>query len=347
MKMKRLKKPMKLKEGDTVALVSLSWGGAGDEDILWRYKIGKKRLKKIFGLNVVEMSYTLAGSEYIYKHPEKRAQDLMDAFKDNSINGIISCIGGSDSIRILPYINSDVISKNPKIFMGYSDTTITHFLCYHAGLSSFYRPSLLVDFAENVEMNPYTIEYLKKTLFSSEVIGKIEPSEVWTSIRKPWKERLKEQKRIYYCNRGYEILQGDQTVMGHLLGGCFETFHMLRGTKLFPKLEEFNDSILFFETSEEKPPIWYLENELRFLGSMGILERIKGMIWGKPQDEQYYTEYKTAICKVMKEFGREDMPILYNVNFGHTEPKICIPYGALAQIDCENITFSILQPGVL
>ena len=56
--------------------------------------------------------------------------------------------------------------------------------------------------------------------------------------------------------------------MGHLLGGCFETFHMLRGTKLFPKLEEFNDSILFFETSEEKPPIWYLENELRFLGSM-------------------------------------------------------------------------------
>ena len=47
MKMKRLKKPMKLKEGDTVALVSLSWGGAGDEDILWRYKIGKKRLKNI------------------------------------------------------------------------------------------------------------------------------------------------------------------------------------------------------------------------------------------------------------------------------------------------------------
>lgn len=83
--MKKLKKPNKLNRGDKVALVSLSWGGAGDTDILWRYKQGKDRLEKIFGLEVVEMRYTLAGTDYIYNHPEKRAEDLMNVFCDNSI----------------------------------------------------------------------------------------------------------------------------------------------------------------------------------------------------------------------------------------------------------------------
>ena len=124
--MKELTKPHKLQIGDKVALVSLSWGGAGDEDILWRYEQGKERLEKIFGLKVVEMKYTLAGTDYIYKHPEKRAEDLMCAFEDESIKGIIACIGGIESIRMLPYIDFNIINQNPKVFMGYSDTTTIH-----------------------------------------------------------------------------------------------------------------------------------------------------------------------------------------------------------------------------
>ena len=87
--MKKLKKPNKLNRGDKVALVSLSWGGAGDEDILWRYKQGKERLENIFGLEVVEMEHTLAGTEYVYNHPEKRAEDLMNAFQDKSIKVLL------------------------------------------------------------------------------------------------------------------------------------------------------------------------------------------------------------------------------------------------------------------
>ncbi len=60
----------------------------------------------------------------------------------------------------------------------------------------------------------------------------------------------------------------------------------------------------------------------------------------------YYDEYKDVINKILKEYNREDMPVLYNLNFGHTEPKICLPYGALAQIDSENKTFSILENAV-
>lgn len=134
---------------------------------------------------------------------------------------------------------------------------------------------------------------------------------------------------------------------GRLIGGCIEVFHMLQGTKIFPKLEDFEDSILFFETSEEKPPLWFIECALRNYGTTGILEKVNGIVWGKPQDEEYSHEYKDVIKKVMKEFGKEDLPILYNMNFGHTEPKICLPYGAVAEIDCDNVSFSILESAVL
>lgn len=345
--MKTLKKPNKLKQGDKIALVSLSWGGAGDSDIQWRYKQGKERLEQVFGLEVIEMKHTLAGTEYIYNHPEKRAEDLMNAFRDNSIKGIIACIGGIESIRMLPYIDFEIISKNPKVFMGYSDTTTTHLFCYKAGISSIYGPTLLVDFAENVSMNQYTVEHIKKTLFKSEVIGKIEPALEWTSEYLPWEENNKLIQRKYKANQGYELLQGNGIVRGNLIGGCFEVFDMLRGTEVFPKLEDFDDAILFLETSEEKPPTWFIECGLRNYGIIGILGRIKGIIWGKPQDEEYYEEYKKVIRNVMKEFGREDLPILYNMNFGHTEPKICLPFGALVEIDCSKKSFSILESAVL
>ena len=84
----KLIKPEKLRAGDIVTTVSLSWGGASDPDLLWRYKLGKLRLEEVFGLKVVEMEHTLKGSKYIYKHPEARAKDLMDAFKNPDIKAI-------------------------------------------------------------------------------------------------------------------------------------------------------------------------------------------------------------------------------------------------------------------
>ena len=81
----KFNKATALKRGDKIATVSLSWGGAGDKEVLWRYNQGKKRLQEEFGLEVIEMENTLKGSEYLYKHPEKRAEDFMNAFKDKSI----------------------------------------------------------------------------------------------------------------------------------------------------------------------------------------------------------------------------------------------------------------------
>lgn len=345
--MRELKRPNKLKPGDKVALVSLSWGGAGDETILWRYQQGKERLQNIFGLEVVEMPHTLKGTQYVYEHPEMRADDLMQAFADPTIKGIIACIGGIESIRMLPYIDYEVIRNNPKIFMGYSDSTTTHLICLKAGISTVYGPTLLVDFAENVAMDDYTVEYIRKSLFCTDPIGVISPAKQWTSEYLPWLIANKNTARKMKVNSGYEFLQGTNKVKGRLIGGCLEVFDMLRGTELFPDPDCFDDAILFLETSEEKPPIWFVETAIRIYGMIGILSRLKGMIFGKPQDEEFYEEYKEVIKKGLAEFHLEDMPVILNMNFGHTEPKFCLPYGALAEINCEKRTFSILESAVI
>ena len=173
--MRKLVRPPKLRPGDTVATVSLSWGGAGDENLIWRYRVGKQRLEQQFGLSVVEMEGTLKGSKYLYEHPEARAKDLMDAFINPEIKAIFSCIGGEESVRMLPWIDFDVIRQNPKPFVGYSDSTITHLICLKAGLSSFYGPSLLAELAENVRIFDYTARWLQRALFEPEPLGRIDP----------------------------------------------------------------------------------------------------------------------------------------------------------------------------
>jgi len=344
--MKQLIKPPRLNVGDKVATVSLSWGGAGDDAIQWRYQQGKERVEELLGLKVVEMPHTLASPSFVYDHPEARAEDLMAAFTDPSIKAIFACIGGDDTIRLLPFIDYEVIRKNPKIFMGYSDTTVNHFMCYKAGLSSIYGPAILSDFAENRKMPEYTIAALKRALFRAEPIGEILPAAVWTSQRLEWSIENKDTARKFENNTGYELLQGNDKATGHLIGGCIEVFDWLRGTELFPDIGDFEGAILFFETSEEMPLPSNLLYTLRTLGAIGVLKQATGMVFGKPYDNKYYDEYKAEILKVLAEYGRSDMPVLYNLSFGHCEPKFCIPIGAKAEIDCDHKTFTILENGV-
>ncbi len=342
-----LKRPEKLKTGDIVATVSLSWGGAGDSDLLWRYQLGKQRLEEVFGLKVIEMEHTLKGSDFIYKHPEARAKDLMDAFKNTDIKAIFSCIGGDDSIRLLPYIDFDIIRKNPKIFIGYSDSTITHLMCYKAGLTSFYGPSILAEFAENIKIFDYTSNYIKKVLFNNNPIGLIPASEKWTGERIEWTEDNKNSSKTLIKNRGYEFLQGTGTVKGRLFGGCIEVLEMAKGTRIWPDESAFDDIIIFFESSEDTPHPDNLLYWLRNYAALGILQKAKAILFGKPYQGIYFDEYKVVIKTIVDENKLFDTPIVYNMTFGHNQPMCILPYGALAEINCEDKSFSILESGVL
>ncbi len=293
--------PKRIKKDDVVATVSLSWGGAGDANLLWRYEVGKKRIEELFEVKVIEAKHTLAGSEYIYNNPKKRAEDLMEVFKDPEVKAIFSTIGGDDSIRLLPYIDFEIIKNNPKIFIGYSDTTVNHFMCLHAGVQSYYGPSVLAEFAENHDMFGYTKESLLKVIRDG-VVGDVLPPIEWTSEHVDWSYENRFIRKQMQHHEGYEVLMGKGVVRGHLVGGCIDVMEMIKDTIIWPSKEIFEGAILFFETSEEMPPPQMLLYWLRNYGASNILSSVNGLIFGKPYHNKYYDEYKNVILKVMKEF---------------------------------------------
>ena len=334
-------KPEKLKKGDKIALVSLSWGGLGKPEFIHLFDIAKERLEKDFGLEVVVMPHALLGEKYVLDHPEDRAKDLMDAFKDPSIKGIFCSVGGDDTIRILPYIDFDVIKNNPKVFMGYSDTTINHFMMHKAGLASFYGPCVMVEFGEYVKMFDYTKEAVKNILFKDSTNLEIKSSPEWTEDFVEWKiENINVSKKMIKDIHGYEIVNGHGVINGEVLGGCLEVFPMAFNTEIWPN--DWDNKILLMETSEETPEPSRVYELMDQLGNMGIFNKVKGIIVGKPFRGILYDEYKVVIKNIVDKYN-PDLPVLYNVNVGHAFPNGIIPLGTVIEVDYDNKKIKLLE----
>lgn len=340
-------KPEKLSRGDKVATISLSWGGAGA--IPHRYEIGKKQLQDTFGVEVVETRHALKSAEWIYKNPQSRAEDLIEALEDKTIKAIISNIGGDDSIRTLPFVDLRIIRQNPKIFLGYSDSTVTHFCFYKAGIRSYYGTSILVGFAENNGMHQYQINDIRKTLFDSNPIGEILPNmDGWTSERLPWAD-IENQNISRTLNpiTPWRFLQGKDKASGNLLGGCMDVLEVIKDTNIWIEPKEWDGKIMFLETSETNMLPHHFRMILRNYAASGILKNINGILLGRPYDNLYWKEYDEILLQVVRdEEGLSELPIITGMDFGHTCPTFTFPYGARAEIDLEKKTFSILENGV-
>lgn len=345
MRLEQLKKPKKLSPGNKVAVVSPSWGGAGM--FPHRYETGKRQLAEAFGVEVVDMPHATESAEWVAQNPKARADDLMAAFADPEIKAIITAIGGDDCIRLLPYLNFDVIAQNPKVFMGYSDTTVLHFACLRSGLSSFYGPAIMTGFGENTGLFPFMEQAVHKCLFSSEPSGVVPPAREWTVEMLDWaKPELQNQKRKMQSALGRHCPQGSGKAKGRLIGGCIDVLPMLVGTSIWPDARTFENAILFIETSEEAPTPDAIKRVLRNLGVQGIFDQLNGILIGRPGGGvNDLRQYDRATQEVVRdEFAQPDLPILAQMDFGHTDPMCVLPYGALAEIDCDTLSFSILEP---
>ncbi|WP_426443954.1 S66 family peptidase [Staphylococcus xylosus] len=340
-------KPQKLNRGDTVAIVSLSSGIAGDDSIVWRTYQGIQRLQEIFGLKVKIMPHALKGSAFTQQHPELRASDLNEAIRDREVKAIISSIGGDDAIRIWPYVDCEALQSFPKIFSGYSDLTTVHMMFYKMGITSFYGPALLTDFAENVNMDSYTIKDIEKNWFNSQSIGEVRPAKYIRPYGLNWNIENKAIARPIVQQQGYILLQGRVNVTGHLIGGNLETLVDIKDSELFPQLNDFEQTILFLETSEDMPKPDEFREMLFQLFEKGVFHKVNGIIFGKPFNNVYYEQYKDEILTFFNEETLKHLPILYNLSFGHNEPKHILPYGFEAQINCETKQFFINENGVI
>lgn len=352
-------KPESLKKGDKIAIVSLSRGLLGMPFCKHELDIALKRLKE-FGLEPVIMSNSLKDMKYLEEHPEARAADLKEAFMDDSIKAIIAAIGGDDTYKTIPYLMEDkefieAVKKHPKIFTGFSDTTNNHLMLNKIGLSTFYGPCLLVDIAElDNEMLPYTKKYFEK-FFLNEPNYEITSSPIWYSDRENYgPEEIGKPRKTNEEKHGFETLNGSGVVTGKLYGGCLDSLYDIYTStrygnenevytkyNILPTLEEWQEKILFLETSEEKMTPDNLEKALNYFKEHKILETVKGIIVGKPIDEKYYEEYKEVYKKVFSDLST---PVLYNVNFGHSVPRCILPYDAVATIDYDNKKIFINEP---
>ncbi len=351
--MRPLIKPAKLNPGDKVAAVTLSWGGPGA--FPYRFEVGKQRLESLFGIEVIPSQHALKSPEWIYSNPQARAQDLMEAFQDPSIKGIIATIGGDDSVRLLPYIDFDIIKMNPKVVLGYSDTTITHFMCLKAGLGSFYGPMVMTAFAENVAMHQHSLEGISRTLFSNEVVGPISQNiEGWTTEILEWEnpDNQNIQRTLLPPVQWNIIGQCDTPSQGRLMGGCLEVLQFINGTTLWPTLSEWDETILFLEIAgeEEMNPV-QVQRFFRNLAVQDILGRLKGILFSKPGGKdispEQFPKYENAILKVFEEFNIPLIPIVTRMDFGHSDPMWTLPYGALTEINPLSKTVTILESAVV
>ena len=338
--------PPQLAPGDKVAAVSLSWGGAGDPKYHHRYLAGVRALEKNFGVNVVAMPNTLKGPAFIYNNVRARVDDLHQAFADPDIKAVISCVGGDDSIRMIDHVDFDLLHKNPKAFIGFSDSTVTHFICLKAGLRSYYGPALMTNLAGDKGPHPYLADSIRKTFFSRELIGPVEPSTGgWTYEDLSWV--ITEADSPLFSALPWTFIQGQTAVTGRLLGGCTEAMAVINGTSIWPSADTWDGAILFLENFGEATSPDVLLNTLRNLGVQGVLGRLTGILFGRPNrvPAERFSEYDEVLIKATKEFSRTDLPIITRMDFGHTDPSFVIPYGAMARIDPGKNSFSIEEAG--
>ena len=340
-------KPARLTKNSTVALVSLSWGGPHAFPHV--YELGIKNLQKM-GLKIKEFATAKAAPDFLYENPKIRADDVNKAFADPEVDGIISTIGGEDSIRILPYLDGKTIRSNPKIFMGYSDTTTVLAYCNQLGLVTFHGPAVMAGFSQMENLPPSFATHVRELLFQPAETYEYHSyntySEGYPDFARP--ENLGKTKTIHQ-GTGWTWLQGKSVGSGHLFGGNIEILEWLRGTRFWPALDFWNGKILFLETSEEKPHRSYVRRWLRTFGILGGFDRINGLLIGRARD--YNDEEKgkleqNIVAVVSDEFRRPDLPIVTNMDFGHTDPQLIIPLGVNAEIDCEAKRFRLVEPAL-
>lgn len=338
---------MKIKK---IGIVSLSSGILGEDFVAHELKLGKQRLES-YGIELIFLPHALDGMKGLEQHPEHRAEDLLSAFTDSSIDMILCAIGGEDTYRLTPYLFENnalaeaVKNAKDKVFLGFSDTTVNHFMLHKLGLISYYGQAFLPDVCElSQDMLPYSKHYLEELLQTGR-IAEVRPSEVWYQEREDFSEKGLGVDMPDYPNQGFILLQGAPQFQGKILGGCLESIYytFLSSTRhsdlsitqeqkyeLFPKLADWQGKILLLETSETKPEPTLFRKMIQALQTYGIFEVLAGLLVGKPQNETYTTEYQQIL---QEDVGNPNLPIVYNLNIGHATPRCILPFGVEACVD--------------
>lgn len=313
--------PLKLCAGDEVRIVapSRSLSKISKENVkLSGQRLSELGFKVTYGKNCYEID------EFGSSSIQSRVEDLNEAFRDKNVKGILTVVGGYNCNQILKYLDYELIKSNPKVLCGYSDVAALQNAIYaKTGLVTYSGPHFST-FGMKKGFEPILISFKEATMNSE--LMRIVPSKKWSDDL--W--FLDQENRTFLKNEGYFIINEGEAE-GVILGSNLCTFNLLQGTEFMPSL---NNSILFLEDDGESKSENF-DRDLQSIIHMSDFSEVKGIVIGRFSEESKVDNNRLLkIIKTKKELDK--IPIIANVDFGHTYPLITFPIGGKVKISAKG-----------
>jgi muramoyltetrapeptide carboxypeptidase LdcA involved in peptidoglycan recycling len=312
--------PAKLKKGDEIRIIapSRSLSLLKNENLnLAKENLEKQGYKVTFSKNCRESDMFMSSSI------KSRVEDIHQAFKDKKVKAILTVIGGFNSNELLSYLDYGLIKNNPKILCGYSDiTALTNAITAKTGLVTY--SGLHFSTWAMKKGFEYNLEYFNKCLVEDKKYL-VESSKMWSDDA--W--YMNQENRKFEKNEGYVVINKGEAE-GTILGGNLCTLNLLQGTEFMPKI---SNSILFIEDDDMAGSLFGVEfnRNLQSLIHQPNFKKVKGIVFGRFQKKAEMTIEKLKyIIQTKKEL--KSIPIVANVDFGHSNPFITFPIGGTVKI---------------
>jgi muramoyltetrapeptide carboxypeptidase LdcA involved in peptidoglycan recycling len=334
-----LTSPPKLTPGDRVAVLSPSSAAPGVFPAV--HEQAMRRLRSEFGLEPVEYPTT----RRLHAGPRDRAADLMAAFADPDIAGLLATIGGDDQLTVLPFLDPDLVAANPKPFAGYSDNTNLLNWLWNLGLASWHGGSTMVHLGRGGGLHPVSAGSLRAALFDGGDVD-LAQAAMFSEDEQDWASPAALASfPAEQPGPGWIWHQPGRVVTAPTWGGNLEILHWnLAAGRWIRPAGDYAGCILLLETSEERPSAEEVFRMLRNFGERGLLSQFPALVvalpkaatFGDPADPaaraQYRVDQREAVLRALATYNPTAMTV-FNVDFGHTDPQYVLPYGGRLTVD--------------
>ncbi|MCE5171120.1 LD-carboxypeptidase [Paenibacillus profundus] len=311
----------KLKRGDEIRVIapsrSLSLISVPQREL------AKSRLEQM-GFTVTYSTHVEETDDFCSSSIVSRVEDVHEAFRDPNVKAILTVIGGYNSNQLLRYLDYELIGRNPKLFCGYSDiTALSNAMYAKAGLVTYSGAHFSTFGMEHgIE---YTAEHFRKMVTTNEIMT-VTPSAQWSDDA--W--YLDQERREFIPNEGWSIIHAG-TCEGTIIGGNLCTLNLLQGTEYMPDLR---GAVLFLEDDELTSPETF-DRDLQSLLHQPGADEVRGLVIGRFQKSSRMTlALLTKIIATKQEL--QGMPVIADVDFGHTTPIFTFPIGGYAKLDANR-----------
>ena len=305
------------------------------------FDLGLARLRDEFGLIPVEYPTT----RRLGASAADRAADIHAAFTDPGIAAVIASIGGDDEITVLPHQDAGLLRAHPKPFFGYSDNTCLLAYLASLGIVGYHGGMVMVEFGRPGKMHPVTTASLRAALFTR---GDYElaPVTACGDENRDWADpaTFEAEPPMRACG-GWIWHNADQVVDAPAWGGCLEVVAwLLMADRCVAPVREYAGGVLFLETSEELPSATEVYRILRCMGERDLLGRFGAVLLARakawsferpaPPGERdaYQADQRAAVLRALAEYAPKTIAV-FDVDFGHTDPQLVIPYGGMVRVD--------------